>query len=354
MFGRLQQAFGLDISDQAIRLINCRKIGKKNIITNFNELAVPANVINNGEIIEPQTLSKLIQQLVKSTAGPKIKTKNVISVLPETKTFIKVLTLNAAIDKKNIDHVAALIEKEIVNHLPVSPDEIYFDWQLLETKSDSAKVLVGAAPRNIVDSYLSVLEKSDLTVYALEIEAAALSRSLLAEKEESAKILIDFGAIRTGLTIYDKNTIQFTVSLPISGNKITETIAQTLQLDSAQAEKAKIVCGLDPEKCEGAMLKILMDAVTNLTEQIKKTILFYKTNFPEGNIISEIILCGGGANFSKIDEILSKNLNLPIKIGNPLSNISLPKKLSLSREKALSYTTAVGLALKSLQKQNFV
>ncbi|HLC89634.1 MAG TPA: pilus assembly protein PilM, partial [Patescibacteria group bacterium] len=219
MFGRLQQAFGLDISDQAIRLINCRKIGKKNIITNFNELAVPANVINNGEIIEPQTLSKLIQQLVKSTAGPKIKTKNVISVLPETKTFIKVLTLNAAIDKKNIDHVAALIEKEIVNHLPVSPDEIYFDWQLLETKSDSAKVLVGAAPRNIVDSYLSVLEKSDLTVYALEIEAAALSRSLLAEKEESAKILIDFGAIRTGLTIYDKNTIQFTVSLPISGNK---------------------------------------------------------------------------------------------------------------------------------------
>ncbi|OGY43419.1 MAG: hypothetical protein A2729_04585 [Candidatus Buchananbacteria bacterium RIFCSPHIGHO2_01_FULL_39_14] len=354
MFGQMQQAFGLDLSDRTIRLAKCKKIGKKIILTSYNESAVPNDIVINGEIQQPDKLIKLIQQLIKTAAGQKIKTKNVISVLPETKTFIKVLTLPNQINKKNLEETPKLIEKEIINHIPLAPEEIYFDWQLLEQGSDWSSVLVGATPKNLVDSYYSVLQNCGLTPYVLEIEAAAIVRSLLSEKEKGAKIIIDFGAMRTGLIIFDKNTIQFTVSLPISGNKITEAIAKTLKLDEKKAEKAKLVCGLDREKCEGAMLKVLMGSINNLAEQIKKAIIFYKTNFVSGNEISEIIICGGGANFLKIDEVLKEMLNLPVKIGNPLNNLSLDKKISLSKNKILSYTSAIGLALRSLQKEKFI
>ena len=102
------------------------------------------------------------------------------------------------------------------------------------------------------------------------------------------------------------------------------------------------------------MLKVLMGSINNLAEQIKKAIIFYKTNFVSGNEISEIIICGGGANFLKIDEVLKEMLNLPVKIGNPLNNLSLDKKISLSKNKILSYTSAIGLALRSLQKEKFI
>jgi cell division ATPase FtsA len=94
---------------------------------------------------------------------------------------------------------------------------------------------------------------------ALVIEAVAIARSLLPLEEAqttSATIIIDIGAARTGLIVFDQGTIQFTVSLPISGHKITATIATSLKLDEAEAEQAKILCGLDPKKCHGSMATI--------------------------------------------------------------------------------------------------
>jgi len=283
--------FGLDISDRALRLIKLNKKGKKILISSYNDLAIPAEIIKNGEIKNGEKLIKLLNQLVKSAKGKKIKSKNVITVLPETKTFIKVIKIPATDNK---DQLPDLVKEEIKNHIPLNIDEIYLDWQILKQNSDSIQLLVGAAAKNIVDSYFSVLEKSGLTPYVFEIEGAAIIRSLITANDKKARIIIDFGAMRTGLIVYDQGTIQFTASLPISGNKITQTISKTLRLDIEKAEKSKVVCGLDPKKCEGALLKILLKSMENLTGQIKKAMVFYKTNFSESNQIAEIVLCGGG------------------------------------------------------------
>ncbi len=342
--------FGLDISDRALRLVQLRKNGNKIILRSYNDIAVPADIVNHGEIIQEDKLIKLLNQLVTSAKGGKINTRNIITVLPESKTFIKVIEIPST-DKENLPGV---IDEEIKNHIPLSRDEIYLDWQILNQTSDSINVLIGAAPKNIVDSLTSTLEKGGLVPYIFEIEATAITRSLIKKDDQKAKIIIDFGAVRTGLIIYDHSTIPFTVSLPISGNKITETIAKTLNLDIKDAEKAKIVCGLDSKKCEGALLKILLKSIEDLTRQINKAMVFYQTNFPKGNQISEVILCGGGANFSDIDKVLSEKLKIPVKIGNPFTNIARSKKSIIPADKILSYTTAIGLALRAWQKKDLI
>lgn len=341
--------FGLDISDRALRLVQIKKRGKKLFLTSYNNLAMPADIISNGEIKQEEKLIELIKKLIKTTNGAKITTNKIITVLPETKTFIKVIKIT---QPKDDEKIAESIKEEIKNHIPLSLEEIYLDWQILKQTSDSMELLIGAAPKNIVDSYLATLEKSGLNPYILEIEAAAITRSLTPKDDKKAKIIIDFGAVRTGLIVYDKGTVQFTVSLPISGIKITETIAKTLNLNSKQAEKSKIVCGLDSKKCEGALLKVLLKSIKNLIQQINKSIMFYQTNFPDNNPISEIILCGGGANFLEIDKVLSEKLKMPVKIGNPTANVIQKKKLAIPPNKILSYTTAIGLALRVFQKDN--
>jgi len=341
-----KKIFGLDISDQALRLVQLKKQSKNIILDSYGEINVPAEIIINGTIKEENKLSELIKQLINSVQGEKISMKNVIAALPETQTFIKLTTVPST----NPDELPQLIKEEVKNHMPLDPEEIYFDWQIMSYTQKTTKLLIGAAPKQIVDSYFAVLEKSGLTPLALEVEAAAIARSLLDDNDRQAKIVIDFGAVRTGLIVYDQGTIQFTVSLPISGNRITQTIAKTLNLKIDEAEKAKVVCGLDRNKCEGALLKILLTAIEDLTTQIKKSMVFYGSNFPGGNPVSEVILCGGGANFSGIDQVLGDKLAIPVRIGNPLLNIKPNKKLSLPSNKILSYTSAIGLALRAFQK----
>lgn len=155
-------------------------------------------------------------------------------------------------------------------------EEVYFDWQVISSNKNGLKVLTGVAPKNIVDSYVNVLRQCNLIPLVLEIEAAAIARALITESDNKAKMIIDIGATRTGLIVYDYNTVQFAVSLPISGEKITQEISQTLNLDLRKAEKAKMVCGLDENKCQGALRKILFNTMDNLIEEIQKRWIFTK------------------------------------------------------------------------------
>ena len=68
----------------------------------------------------------------------------------------------------------------MTRHIPYSMDEIYFDWQLLNVfdKKGENDILAGAAPIQTVDTYLSALKSAGLIPVVLEIEAAAIMRSL--------------------------------------------------------------------------------------------------------------------------------------------------------------------------------
>lgn len=337
-----RHVFGLDISDRSLRLIKLAKHGKKITISAHNEVKIPAGVIVSGVIMKEATLLPLIAQLITTAKGEKIPDKTCIADLPESKTFVKVITTKTSAHKLD----AITVKNEIPNHIPVNPDEIYFDWQIIEQQANATTLLIGAAPRPIVDTYLELLQKNGLEPHAFEIEAAAILRCCLKPTDQKPRVVIDFGAMRSGLILYDHGTVQFTASLPISGTSITKTIATTLAFDLTKAEKAKRVCGLDPKKCEGALRKILTSSVDKLALQIKKALQFYSTTFTDTHPIEEILLCGGGANFLSIDTVLSEKLKLPVAIANPFTNVVPATRLNLPRSKALSYTTAIGLALR--------
>jgi len=352
-FNLSKNIFGLDISEQKLRLIQIKKRGGNLDISSFNEILLEKDIIANGEIKNQKKMIAALQKLIKTVKGTKINSKNIVAVLPEQKTFVKVIEVNF---KK--DDLENQIKKEIQNHIPLELDELYLDWKILSQTDTEAQVLVGAIQKNISDSYFSVIKKAGLTPLVLEIEAIAITRAIIdkkkSEKDKKAKIIIDFGAARTGLIAYKQGAVQFTSSLPIAGANITETISKTLKIDLKKAEKAKIICGLDQKKCEGALLKILNSAVNNLALHIKKATTFYKSNFPGNNEISEIIICGGGANLNQIDKILSEKIGIPVTIGDPLVNFKKAKNIKVPQDKLLSYTTAIGLALRVWQKGKLI
>src|SRR3989344_1390581 len=341
-----QNLFGLEISQQVLRLVHVKRRGKKLALGAYGEVPVPAGAIQNGEVAAADPLVGAIGKLLKSTRGDKVNTRNVVTVLPEQKTFIKVITVTPNATVSLVDR----IRDEARNHIPLNLDEAYFDWQLLRQNGKTASVLIGVAPQSIVDAYVAVLDKAGLVVHALEIEAAAITRSLLRQQENRTTMVIDFGAIRTGLIIYSNGAVTFTTSLPISGNGITKTIAETLKIDLKKAEEAKILCGLDPAKCEGALRKVLNSAINALVIQIKRTMTFYQTSFAGQPAISGVVLGGGGANVLSIDAMLSEKLKLPVTVGAPSAHLTATSKVAIPPARLLSYTTAIGTALRPFQR----
>lgn len=377
--GRSNYPIGLDISDLSLKLVQLNKSGNKIKIQALGQISLPEGLIVDGKINNQDKVVEYIKKIINNPGYGKVNTNNVVVCLPETKTFIKLIEV-----EKTPNNLDDIIEEEIEKHVPLSIDQIYYDYQVIEDRGDILMVLIGAAMKKIVNQYADLFDEAKLSVEALEIEPISLCRSLLKEESSNFKglydknyAIIDIGATRTSMTIYSKNTIIFTISIPISGEKITEDISNNLKIKKEQAEKVKVICGLDENKAQGVVNKVLASTIKELSEKIVETFDFYNNNFSDRGPISSIFLCGGGANIKGIDKIISKAVSIDVKKGDSFINLEgekvnflklfskhynlkikfLKKKnkktnsdnyLSTIQDSSVTFATSIGLALRGI------
>jgi len=180
LYNPSKNIFGLDIGDHSLKLVVLAKEGKKLILKSFNDLNLADDIIINGEIKKPDELNTAVNQLIRSATGAKVNTSNVVAALPESKTFVKVIDIPATPEEK----LNLTISEEVKNYIPLSTEEMYLDWQILNQDQSHTQLLVGAASKDVVNSYYSILTNSGLSPCVLEIEAAAIIRSLINENKE--------------------------------------------------------------------------------------------------------------------------------------------------------------------------
>jgi len=379
------ETFGLDISDLSLKIIKLKKRGKAFNLVSFGEEQIKPGIIKSGEIKDEEKLAEIIKESFKKVQGEKLKTKYVVASLPEEKAFLQVIPM----PKMAEEDLKSAVIYEAENYIPLPIEEVYLDsqivppvynqlperseeWEMNEVhRSDHFDVLIAALPKKTVNPYLSSLKKAGLEPRAFEIESQAIARALVKNEVSNFPILlIDLGQTRTSFIIFSGHSLRFTSSVPVSSGDFTEIISKSLKVDLTEAEKLKIKYGLEEKikleikveksetrKKKSEIFEALIPALVDLTQQIKRYLEYYQTHAshehlpPDGKGVSKILLCGGGANLKGLPELLSLELKIPTELGNPWINILAEgKKVSkLPFEKSLSYTTAIGLALRGLQ-----
>lgn len=374
---------GLDLSDLSIKAVQLNKIRDKVKVQSVGKIHLPPGVLSDGEITDKEAIKKAIKELIDNPQFGKFSTDEVVACLPESKTFIKLIEV-----EKTPNDLKHTIESEIEKHVPMAINEIYYDWEIIEDLRDRQLILVGAAPQYLVNQYTGLLDEAKLSVVALEMEPIAVCRSLLAEENPKYNgefnqnyAIIDIGSKSTCMTVYSRNTVLFTISMPISGEEITQKISKILQIDRDQAEKAKIICGLDEGKADGIIKDILSDTIKELVDKIQESIEFYNHHFPSWGPLNKIYICGGGANINNLDRIIREKLKIEAVRADILTNLgdaqnklteiltenynleikSFKKQKSDKNKKvadsnyayavkdtSLTFATAVGLALRGL------
>lgn len=350
------EAFGLDIGDLSIKLVQlrrCTPVGKPeyfNIMTQ-RSISLPPGVVINGEIQQPEVIRKKILHLIgRDGAYPKINSTWVVAGLPEPQTFLKLIDIPTPAKDLLYDEISFHASK----HLPFEIADTYLDWQILNPNSESksTRVLIAAVPKSVADSYTYLLEAAELNPLALEAEAVAVARTLITGNKDYsgiARILLDLGGTRSSIIIYDNESIQFSRSVSFSGELFTTALAQGLKIERDQAEKLKISSGLNISKEHPNYIKIADETVETLISEINQTLRFYKEHFPEANDVTHITMSGGFSNLSNLDNVLSKKLRISAHPGNVLKNLNKGEASEENKTKALEYATAIGLALRAAQ-----
>jgi len=348
LFYKNKPVFGLDIGSGSIKVMQVNSSGKHPVITGYGFTTFDSKAIKDGTIVDHELIAKSIYELVSNNLVGKLSTKRIVSAVPVGRSFNRILSL----PNMSKNDMGEAIRLEAEQYIPIPIDELYIDYQLGKQKEDTTEVLVVAAPRKVIDSYLTLFDILGLEPAAVETSINAATRLVMhAENTDVSTLIIDFGASSTDLSIFD-DVLRVTGTVGSGGDHMTEAIANSLAVTIQQAHTIKTKYGIDASKKQKQVIEAVKPILSKLVIEVKKMDRFYQDRSGSDKTIGQVIILGGGANMPGLADYLTDNIRIATRMCNPWLNLSFgdiqpPHQL----EKTL-YATAAGLALASPKEIN--
>jgi len=344
-----KKIFGLDISDRSIEALVITKpiFGKPKIAT-YARTMLPANIINNGTIKDPEKLALKISELLASAQPKPIKTPFCILAIPESQVFTTIFKLPAGLKRREIANSIPYQAEEVI---PFKSSEIYFDFKTISKDAAVQEIFYVAVPMSVVDGYVDVLKRVDLKPLAFDLESISLARALMTlDKESSPKLLMDIGMRTTNLNIFEHQGVRQNLSLNVSGNHFTKAIAKGLSLSLKEAEKLKCRLSFTPKTDqEKSALKFAEAEFKKIVNATKKLLSYFETE--NHAKVDEIILAGGSVLFPGLDQYLADQLKIKVEVGKPWEKFHNAKNIFKDKvNEAVLFANVTGLAMRALIK----
>jgi type IV pilus assembly protein PilM len=337
--------FGLDIGTSSIKVMQISETKnkhKKQQVLGYGSIRYDSEAVVEGIIKDPELVAKAVKELFESGIIGEITTRRVALAIPVSKAYSRVMNL-PRMSKKELDEAIRL---EAEQYIPVALDDLYLDYLITSQTKDNTELLVSAAPKMLVDSYMVVADLLGLEVVLIEPTIASSGRLVgNAEDSDIPTILVDFGSLSVDITIFDKQLI-VTGTLPGGGDTFTDLIAQKLDVSKQVAYTIKTKYGLNVSKKQPEIQEALDPILSSLIKEIKKMIRYYSDRSDQKNRkIGQVITMGGGANLPGLSEYLTNELRLPARMCSPWTNLDFDKLQPPSESEKTMYITAAGLGL---------
>ncbi|MBV4423798.1 cell division protein FtsA [Clostridium tyrobutyricum] len=237
----------------------------------------------------------------------------------------------------------------------------YLIGNLLSQKGEniSAEVIATFLPRSVVDSLYSVMEKVELQVISLTLEPIAAMEAAVPQKLRLLNLaLVDVGAGTSDIAISSNNTISAYGMVSKAGDEVTEIIAKNYLVDFDTAEiikkrcsseekiKYKDVIGIENEISGEEVIQLISPVVKKIADEVSSKIISLNGDKSP----NAVFLVGGGAHTPKLQEFLSKNLNLSMQRIAIKGRDSVSDCICMDNSLESTGVTVLGIALVSIRK----
>jgi len=376
LFGNKHESYlGIDIGSNGIKLVELRKNKGRPQLWTYGVAERKLDIHTGGEVkhlddlLEEKTgvrpnkkqdqknlsalmsdgrieeYASLLKELVKKTRAT---TTRATSSLPVSQVFHTVINF-PKIEKKQIDEI---VKAEVEKLLPRATDDMQIVHQEVSMPPEDAKrytrLLVTAAPKQLVAFYTAIFQKAGLQLIELETEAFALSRSLVG-KDNSVSMVLDIGAERTNFFIIDNGLPMTHRSIQIGGNAIDEVMARKLGMPVDQVSQIKMDMSRAPS---GSLpLEPFIRALDPITKEVQYNFeLYLRQSGNQAKRPEKIVLTGGSAAFPPLIEYLKKEFPLRIFIGDPWARVIYQDGLKpILDEVGPRMAVSIGLALRNFK-----
>jgi len=380
LFSSSQNYLGIDFDANSVKMVELKnEDGRPRLITYGYIDKELDKVVPEGVKGDHEEIAKMIKHVCRQA---KVTTTKVITALPAFSVFSSILNL-PAMSKKDL---VSAVKWEAKKVIPLPIDEMILDWKVLEdfsgdqladkknqeelgngngqtgddsqkkrflritpkVKKQNTKILLTAAPKDLVKRYMDIFKAAGLSLLSLDTESFALIRSLVGN-DKTALMIVDVGSVVTNISVVVNGIPILNRSIDVGGLTISKAIANSLNVNLSRAEQFKYDIGMSPErKGQGSVPKTIETTLTPIVDELRYSLNLYKNQGQKN--IEKIILTGGSSLLLNLPEYLSNLIGLRVFLGDPWARVIYPEELKpVLDEIGPRYSVAIGLAMRDIE-----
>lgn len=335
-FSKKKTVLGVDIGTSNIKIAEISfEEGDKTVLSAYGIVNSPYQLTGKTDA---ETIPKIAAILRNLADKAGVSTNKCVISLPNSAVFTSIIEL-PQMSYKELD---SAVEFEAKKYVPLALTDVDLSWSVIGgslQKEAKQKILLTAVPKQITKDYREIFSLANLTPEVGEIEALALIRSLIGERNINC-VIIDIGAKSTGVNIIENGFLRLSRNLNIGGETITKKIAQTLNISFLRAEQFKKDFGVGGSTFLPETIKPVLNLIKS---EVKQLLTIFQAHSSK---LDAIVFVGGGASLPGILEYFG-DLGVPVKLGDPLKAVAYSQNLTnILKRYALCLPIAIGLALR--------
>lgn len=196
------------------------------------------------------------------------------------------------------------------------------------------EVIVFAAPDEVVQARLDMLESLRLRPTAIDIAPCAAARSFIrflrrAEDVDSINVFLEIGHRGSSIIITRGPEISFLKLIDIGGKLLNEAVAKSLGIAKQEAADLRIrimredsggrgnARGTVPDEMRAAVADAVRPFIERLSRDVQLCLRYFAVTF-RGQKPESLTIVGGDAHEPSLKKIISEAIDVPCLIGHPL------------------------------------
>jgi type IV pilus assembly protein PilM len=345
------QFAAVDIGSSEIKLVEISTADGSPVVMASGKLPTPENSL---DLADEEVLVNALNELVL-TSGMQLR--EVITTISGDRVVTRHIKLPVMPDKE----LETAVRFEVEKLVPIPVEDLTIRYVKLGVTGVNGEktmhILAAAVPTSYIYDLYRVFARADLTVAAIDLQVFSLWRvfcGLNPSNNTGTVGVMDIGAASTQFLVVRDGLLEFTRTLPVGGNLLTQSLAEYYGYELGQASQMKEERGklLSAEEAaatteeEMQMDFSLRDGLSELVREIRRSIDYYASQ--EGaTLIEKFVLSGGAVKLAGFREFMAEAMEVPVELGDP----GLPGQPVDSTAPELfdqSYAVVLGSALREV------
>ena len=324
----------ISINNEYTKLCEATKGVKATTIHKVVTIPTPEGVYNDGEILDVKEFAKIIKSslddnrmnsndVVFSISSSKIATKDVIVPDIKSNKIDKIIETNAA------EYFPVKIEDYIVQYYPIE--------KIKEDNTPKLKVVVVAAPANMIEQYYELAQAMGLKVAFIDYAGNSTYQLIKQQIDEGTNLVISIENDSTLVSIFKAGALQLQRTVHYGKTLMVKTVMDEYKLNYDQALQK-----LQTEYLLGKTVDSndVTESVRALISNISRITDYYvsRNNTP----IEKIYIIGNATTIRGFNKLLTNEFNMEVIPIEKLDGVLTDKRTYVDENALTAYTATIG------------